>query len=73
MKNALATKNFETSRPIDAVVGDLITHLMQITGDALGLALEPGAAFGIGGRRLGEDLDRDRAIQFGIAGTIHLP
>ncbi len=36
------------------------------------LALESRQAIGIGGNRIGQDLERDIAVQFGIAGAIHL-
>ena len=41
-------------------------------GEDFGFALEPREAFGIGGERLGQDLDRDVALQVGVAGAIHL-
>ena len=42
-------------------------------GQELRLALEAREAIGIGGEQVGEDLDRDVAIQFPVAGAIHLP
>src|SRR5262245_26037899 len=44
---------------------------MTERGEALRLAFEPHSTLRIGGDVLGQDLDRDGAIQFGIAGAIH--
>ena len=45
---------------------------MRQRGDGLRLALESGEAFGIGGDRSRQDLDRDVAIEARVAGAIHL-
>jgi len=41
-------------------------------GSGLGLALEARAAFVIGGKVGWENFDRDRAIEAGVAGPVHL-
>ena len=41
-------------------------------GEHLRLALEAGEAFGIVGERLGQDFDRDVAIELRVARPIHL-
>ena len=41
-------------------------------GQELGLALEAREAIGIGGEQIRKDLDGDVAIQFLVAGAIHL-
>ena len=41
-------------------------------GEGLRFVPEPGGALGIRGEHLGQDLDRDVAIQAGVAGAIHL-
>ena len=41
-------------------------------GENLGLALEPRHAFRVGGKRVGQDLERDLALESAVAGAIHL-
>ena len=41
-------------------------------GEHLRFALEPGESFGVAGEGVRQDLDRDVAIQLGIARAIHL-
>jgi hypothetical protein len=41
-------------------------------GERLGLALESGEPIGIGGERVGQDLDRHVAIQLRVAGFVDL-
>ena len=45
---------------------------MRERGDRLGLALEAGERGGIGGQPLGQDLDRDIAIEARVAGAVDL-
>lgn len=40
--------------------------------ERLGLALEPRQAFGVGGKRVGQDFDRDRATQRRVRRAVHL-
>ena len=41
-------------------------------GEGLGFALKPREPLGVGGERLGQDLDRDVAIQLRVARAIDL-
>src|ERR1700694_5614477 len=41
-------------------------------GQDLGFALEAGHALGVAGKRLGQNLQRNIALQLGVAGAVHL-